>query len=142
MEQTKLVIDESLRLYPPIWFIERHTKHDIVLNNYMIKHPSRVTICPYTMHRHPAYWDDPNRFNPQRFTSQHSHGRPRCAYVPFGHGPRVCIGKHMALLIIHTVLTTLLKHVDFELLPQKPVLPVGLVTLKPKNGMYCRVTTR
>ena len=134
-----MAIEEALRLYPPIWIIERHLTDDIRLGDYTLKQGSRVTISPYTMQRHGKYWRDAEKFDPQRFTKSRAAKRPKCAYIPFGYGPRACIGKQMAMLIAETVVATLLKHVRFELVPHRPVVPQPLVTLKPKPGMVCRV---
>lgn len=89
---TRRVIDEAMRLYPSAWTISRRALADDDLGGYHIPAQAIVAMSPYAMHRHPDYWDDPERFDPDRFLPEHAENRPRFAYFPFGGGARMCIG--------------------------------------------------
>ena len=93
LSYTRKVIQESMRLYPPIWIIERRVIEEDVIGGYTLPAGSAVVISPYAMHRHPAFWERPEVFDPSRFDSP-----PPAAYIPFGAGPRSCIGSEFAML--------------------------------------------
>jgi cytochrome P450 len=137
------VIQESLRLYPPIWIITRKAINDDVLAGYHIPGGSLVTILPYLMHRHPKYWNQPTIFYPERFSEESSLARPKCAYIPFGFGPRVCIGHHFALLNMKMILAMVLQRYEIKL-PRKnySVEPLPLITLKPSKKLILHIKSR
>ena len=99
--------------------------------------PAHATfyISPYTMHLHPGFWEHPETFYPERFTPEHSADRPRYAYLPFGGGPRQCIGSTFALTEAHLILAMLAQHYQLQLAPGHPVEVEGLITLRPRQGM-------
>lgn len=133
---TWMVIEESMRLYPPIWLLSRVAQTDDEIDGFHIPAGSLVTISPYAMHRHAAYWGDaPERFDPEHFRPERTVGRPTFAYLPFSGGPRLCLGKHFASVEAHLVLATILQHFRLRLLPGHPVLPEALVTLRPHAGL-------
>jgi cytochrome P450 len=115
---TRMIIEESLRLYPPFWEIFRTSHAEDRIDGFMIPANSLVLLCPYATHRHPDYWDQPDSFNPERFSSERSAGRHRCAHIPFAAGPRHCIGKHMAMMEIQIALALIALH-------YRPTLPPG-----------------
>lgn len=139
---TEMVLEESLRMYPPIWGYERRVIADDELGGYYIPAGSLVIICPYTMHRHPGYWPEPDLFNPERFNTENSQRRPKCAYIPFGTGPRVCIGKQLAMLTAKIVLTSILQRFNVTLAQHQSVKAVPLITLKPQGGISVAITPR
>jgi cytochrome P450 len=138
-----LVIAESLRLYPVIWIFTRSAIDDDDLSGYHIKGGSIINILPYLIHRHPAYWHQPTIFYPERFTDVASKNRPKCAYIPFGFGPRVCIGRQFALMTMKMILAMILKDYDINL-PTKnyQVRPLPLITLKPNKGITLKIEKR
>jgi cytochrome P450 len=92
-------------------------------------------FSPYVMHRHPDYFADPECFDPNRFAPEAEARLPRYAYIPFGGGPRACIGNHLALMIGQVILATLAQHVRFDLVPGQRVEPDAGILLRPKNGI-------
>ena len=139
---TKSVIEESLRLYPPAWFIERQANEEDRLGDYRVARNAVVGLCPFTLHRDPRFWDDPEGFDPDRFSPAASAGRPRFAYLPFGAGPRTCIGAQFALWELQTVLATLCARFRLDLVPGHPIELDPLVTLRSKHGMKMAIHKR
>lgn len=95
---TRMVVDETLRIYPPTALLARQNIEDDVIGGYHVPAGSLVTLIPYLIHRHPTIWENPERFDPERFTPEAVEARPKYAYIPFASGPRVCIGNNFALL--------------------------------------------
>ncbi|MBA3824387.1 MAG: cytochrome P450, partial [Ktedonobacterales bacterium] len=135
------ICKESLRLYPPAYFTGRKTLVDFTLGRYAIPGGTLVMLSPYTLHRRADYFADPLRFAPERFAAEHEGTFPRHAYIPFGGGPRVCIGNHFALMEMHLLLVTLAQQVTFTAHPG-PVVAEPLVTLRPKGGLAMTVQHR
>ena len=107
------VVAETLRLYPPAWVFDRSPVHDIVVGGFAIPRGANVLLSPWVVHRDPAHWDAPDEFRPQRFA--HGWIPPRGAYLPFGDGPRMCVGNRFAEVEILLVLATLLPRVDLSM---------------------------
>lgn len=139
---TEMVLNESLRIYPPIWIIERMVIEDDVVENYFIPSKGKVLICVYTLHRDPANWPDPEKFDPERFNATNRQHRHKYAYIPFGAGPRVCIGKQLAMMIMKTVLPMVLQRYTIAIDPEFTGEIEALVTLKPKTKMTGVVIAR
>ncbi|MEH1126971.1 cytochrome P450 [Micromonospora sp. CPCC 206061] len=119
---------EGMRLYPPAYSTERLADVDTTISGHHVPAGTRVMLSSYVTHRHPEFWPDPDRFDPNRFTGQHD--RPRYAYFPFGGGPRSCIGEHFALLEATVLLRTLLARYRVEALDGRlPLAP--MITLRP-----------
>jgi cytochrome P450 len=133
---TRSVLDETMRLFPPVWLISRRAVVDEQLDGYDVPSGTLVCISPYTLHRHPGYWSDPERFDPARFAPGRERDRPSHLYLPFGGGPRLCIGRHFALTEAVLVLATVLQSVRLELVPGQDVVPEALVTLRPRDGIH------
>ena len=131
------VFEESTRLYPPIWAMERHVIADDEISGYHIPKNSGVIISPYTLHRHPGFWEQPEMFNPGRFEK-----RDHPAYLPFGAGPRFCIGSEFALAEARVILPMILRQFDLEAIPGQTVEPEPAITLRLKNGFRVKLTRR
>ena len=137
LEYTRMVLDEALRLYPPAWIFERQTIADDELGGFFVKKGSIVGISPYVLHRHPRYWENPEGFDPERFRSKDA-SRPRWSYLPFGGGPRMCIGNHFALMEAQIILAMIVREHRLELDPSQPVIVDPVITLRPKRGIFVR----
>lgn len=131
----RMVIEEALRLYPPAWSTGRQIQHDEELHGYTVPAQSVVIIAQWVTHRHPAFWDDPERFDPERFTPERSAGRHKFAYFPFGGGPRQCIGNSFAMMEAQLILATLAQRYRLDLVQAQRVAPEPTVTLRPKYGI-------
>lgn len=131
----KQVVQESMRLYPPVWAVSRRSREAVTFGPYTVPAGSYIGAITYALHRNPAYWPDPERFDPDRFAPSQSAGRHSYCYLPFGAGPRTCIGAGMAMLEIQLVLARLVQSFEARPVPGHPVEPVAKVTLKPAHGM-------
>jgi cytochrome P450 len=142
---TAAVVDEVLRLYPPAWLITRRSLGPDTLAGVEIPGDALVIISPWLVHRHASVWTDPERFDPTRFLDDEG-GRRRDVvagpgYLPFGAGPRLCIGRDMALLEAVLVLAALAGTVDVAAVGAPPTA-VPLVTIRPDHGLPMRVRLR
>jgi cytochrome P450 len=129
------VLDEVLRLYPPAWMLARRALQEDVISGYRIPAGSLVYFSPYMVHRHPAHWPDPERFDPDRFLPEHNENRARFAYFPFGGGPRQCIGGSFAMMELQLVLAVGLQRFRPRLAPGHQVSPKLMITLRPRDGV-------
>jgi len=134
------VFKEALRLYPPAYFFGRTTWQASSLGGYHMPRFGNVLVSPWVIHHNPRVWDDPERFDPDRFLPEAEVGRHRCAWIPFGAGPRVCIGLHFALMEAQLVLAEMLQRYHFDAL--EPSRPDPATTLRPAGTMPVRVTQR
>lgn len=134
------VMAEAMRLFPPVWAFGRKACQDDEIGGVAIPAGASVTVCPYAMHRHPAFWADPESFDPDRFLPGPAAARPRLAYLPFGAGERVCVGLPLAEPESLLVLAALLQRHELRPVPGHVVEPDTLVTLRPAHGV--RVTLR
>lgn len=135
------VVREALRLYPPVWLLSRTASVETSLADFRVPAGALVCVSPYLLHRHPDYWDAPERFVPERFAVDEPTW-PDGAYMPFSDGPRRCIGERLALLEAQIVLAMLCQHAGLRLDPDHPVAPEALVTLRPRDGLRATVATR
>lgn len=137
---TQQVLKEAMRLYPPVWMMARRVEDDDEVGGHLLPKGSFVFVSQYVTHRHPAFWEnpegfDPDRFAPARVAEEKERGRPRYAYFPFSGGPRQCIGNHMAELEAQLLLATLLSRFRVKLVPGYRVELDPGVTLRPKRGV-------
>nr|MBA2285797.1 cytochrome P450 [Ktedonobacteraceae bacterium] len=141
---TLQVFKETLRLYPPAYAISRVALHDVDLDGYHVHKGETVVVSPYTMHRRPDFFPDPEKFDPERFTPENEKRLPRYAYFPFGAGPRVCIGNYFSTMEGHLLLATLAQHVTFDLMPNQSIMPNPnkTITIRPKYSMRMLVRHR
>jgi cytochrome P450 len=131
----RMVIDEAMRLYPPAWITNRQAIADDQVCGYHIPAGAILLVSPYVMHRHPAYWERPDAFEPERFAPECSAGRPAYAYFPFGGGPRQCIGKGLALMEAQLILALVAQRFQLRHAPGHQVEPQALLTLRPRGGL-------
>jgi cytochrome P450 len=139
---TSMVIQESMRLYPPAWALERQAIADDEVMGFAIPAGTIVGISPYTLHRHERFWENPEGFDPDRFAPERAAGRPKHAYLPFGGGPRLCIGNSFATMEAQLVLAMILQRCRLDLASGYVVRPDPVITLRPRNGVWMRRRTR
>lgn len=140
---TRMVVEETLRVYSPAYQFMRHARVDDEIGGYRVPARSSILISSYFLHRDPQFWADPERFDPEHFTPEAAVGRPRHAYLPFGAGQRVCIGKHFAMTELVLAVATLARTHRFTLPAGAPeVVPQTLITLHPGGGVRLRLERR
>lgn len=142
LEFTRMVMEESMRLRPPVWAVFRRATADAELGGYHITGGAKMIVSPYAMHRHPRYWPEPERFDPERFSEENSADRPRHAYLPFGGGRHICIGNFLAMMEGQLILATIAQHYRLRPAAAPRVEPQPLVTLRPKNGVMAFLDPR
>ena len=138
---TRAVIDETMRLYPPAFLIARAAAGPDSVAGMPIRKGDVILIAPWLLHRHEKLWREPNAFIPARFMPP-APPPDRFAYLPFGVGPRVCIGAHFALVEATLALAKLIGAFRVELLDKEPVMPIGVVTTQPDRSPMFRITPR
>jgi cytochrome P450 len=135
LRYTRMLIDEALRLYPPTWLTGRMPLADEEVGGYPIPANALVLLSPFVTHRHPGFWEEPARFDPERFAPQRSAGRPRFAYFPFGGGERACLGSALALMEMQMIVAMVAQRYRLQLVPGRRVEIEAGVTLRPRHGM-------
>ena len=136
------VIKESMRLHPSAWSISRRALADDTIGGYHIPAGAIVALSPYTLHRHPDFWSEPDKFDPERFTPEQAAARHRYAYIPFGAGARKCIGDQFALMESIIILPMVLQKFRLQLVPDHPIEEHAVVTLRPKQGIMMTASKR
>jgi cytochrome P450 len=142
LEYTERVLQESMRLYPPAWCFERAAVEADEVGGYAIPAGTTIAVCPYVLHRNPSYWENAEAFDPDRFLPERGAARSRFAYLPFGDGPRVCIGKGFAMMEAKIVLAMMVGSFRFRLASDQPVEVDPGITLRPKRGVPMVVAPR
>jgi cytochrome P450 len=132
-------LKEVLRLYPPVWIVSRRAIEDDVICGHAIPAGSVVALSPYSTHRHPRYWDEPEQFRPKRFMPRQAGERHGFAYFPFGGGPRLCIGGAFAMMEAKMVVAAVAQRYRLELVGQSSIYPHALVTLRPEGGLRMKL---
>jgi cytochrome P450 len=135
----KLVLQETLRLYPPVWMFPRFCEQDRNIGGFRVPAGSALLLVPWITHRDPAFWERPEEFEPERFLPERSAARPRYAYFPFGGGPRQCIGNAFALMEAQLIAAMMIRCFRPRLAARQDVVPSSQSTLKPKGGMKMRL---
>jgi len=140
MELITNIFKETLRLYPPVGFFARESKDETTMRDKTIVKGASVVVAPWLIHRHPDFWDNPNGFNPDRFNDPQSIHKD--TYLPFGMGPRICIGASFAMQEAVLILATIIR--DFKIDLQENFVPdvVGRLTVRSANGMHIVLTQR
>jgi len=139
---TRMVMEESMRLYPPVHTIAREALADDTLAGRHVPKGSTVLIVPWVLHRHLKLWQNPWRFDPMRFSPERSAERPRFAYLPFGGGRRICIGAAFATAEAMILLAAVAQRYRLRLAPGHPVEPQGLITLRARHGLKMELRPR
>jgi cytochrome P450 len=138
---TQMALMEAQRLYPPAWAIGRKALRDFEVSGYRIPAGTNIIVSQWVLHRDPRLYPDPERFDPERWREEVAGRRslPKFAYLPFGAGPRVCVGASLALTESALVLATLIERFRFSLASAGPVKAFPSVTLRPRQGLRLRV---
>ncbi|MEC9466409.1 MAG: cytochrome P450 [Myxococcota bacterium] len=136
---TKRIIYESMRLYPPVWGFSRLADKPDVVGGYHVAPGTSVFISPYAAHRQVEYFQNPEGFDPERFTDAFLQGLPRCAYLPFGAGARQCIGNNFALMEMQLLLATICRSYRLEMEAGHRLTAEPLITLRPAHGLRMHV---
>ena len=138
---TRMVVNEGLRLFPPAWTLGRLALGQDEIGGYHIPAGSVIAICTYTVHRHPGFWDEPDRFDPDRFTPENISRRHKYAFIPFGAGPRQCIGNMFGLMEASLVIASIAQRFELRLLPGIQVSPQALFVLRPNRDLMMSLHT-
>lgn len=136
------VVRETLRIYTPAYAFGREVVTPFELGGYRLEAGSQVTVAPFGIHRNPRYFPEPERFLPERWLGPEARALPRMAYIPFGGGPRICIGSHFAMMEAALVLATLMQQVELTLAPDFVLQFAPAITLRPRGALPVRVRRR
>jgi cytochrome P450 len=138
------VFKEAMRLYPPAYATSRRALRDVEIDGYRVPKGRVVLLAPYTLHRREEYFPDPERFDPERFIPEREKQLPRYAFVPFGAGPRICIGLYFAMMEGHLLLAAIAQRVSFSLVPGQTIVPDPLhhLALRPAGEINVMVKRR
>ncbi len=132
---TRMVVQEALRLFPPTWRLARTAIESDEFDGHRVPAGAIVVFSPYLIHRHPGFWDDPETFDPERFALERAGERPRFAYIPFGGGPRACLGQQFAMLEMQVIVAMVGRRFRLRLASDEPVELEPVVTLRPRHGL-------
>ena len=141
-EYLEWVINEAMRLYPPVFALFRTPEEPVELCGYTVPEDGSVMLPQWGVHRSARYWDDPEAFDPERFSPDRQEDRPRFAFFPFGGGPRHCIGKHLAMLEAQLILATMISEYRLEFEGETPLDLSPSLTMHPRQEMTMRVRDR
>jgi cytochrome P450 len=138
------VFKETMRLYPPAYAFSRRALHDVEIDGYLVPKNWVALIAPYTLHRREEYFPKPEKFDPEHFTPEREKQLPKYAYLPFGAGPRICLGLHFAMMEGHLLLATMAQRVSFSLVPGQNIVPdpVHHLALRPVGAVNVVVKRR
>jgi cytochrome P450 len=146
LPKTVAALDEAMRLYPPVWILGRRAERDVELGGYGVKRGTLVFLAPWALHRQPALWPDPERFDLRRFLPDADGNKPKLvhklAYAPFSAGQRKCIGDHFARMEALAVLAVLLRRFELEPLSAALPAPEPTLTLRPAGGLKMKLRAR
>ena len=141
LRYTERVVKEAMRLYPPVWALVRNLINDCEIGGYRIPAGASVIMSPWVMHRDPQHYDEPERFNPDRWLDERT-GAAKFTYFPFGAGPRSCIGSSFAMMEAVLVLATIAQRYKIAVVQDRPIEPLPTITLRPKHGVRALITRR
>ncbi|HEX9334745.1 MAG TPA: cytochrome P450, partial [Pseudonocardiaceae bacterium] len=140
---TRMVIDETLRYFAPAYQSMRHAAADTEIGGHAVAAGTDILFNSYLLHRHPEFWDDPERFDPTRFTPERIAARHKYAYIPFGAGPRICLGKHFALTELTLMVATIGRTHRLVRPEGRPDVAFDqVITLQPRGGVHLRLERR
>jgi cytochrome P450 len=132
---TDKVVKESMRLYPPAWSLARTVTKEVELGGYRLPVGANVVMSQWILHRDPRFFEQPEQFNPDRWTAEAAQRLPRFAYFPFGGGPRLCIGASFAMMEANLLLAAIAQRFQLRLAPGHSVAALPSITLRPRYGM-------
>jgi cytochrome P450 len=142
LTETRMILEESMRLYPPVPFMSREALGPDRLGDCAVSPGTRILIAPWVLHRHRTLWPDPDLFMPERFAPERRATIPRFAYLPFGAGARICVGATFAMQEALLALALIARRFRARLVDGASVMPFARMTLRPANGLPMRVTRR
>ena len=140
LNYTSKIIQESMRLYPPAWVTDRVAIEDDEINGTPIPKDTMIVVYIYGVHHSEKYWEAPEQFRPERFEKEATKKRPAFTYMPFGGGPRLCIGNNFAMMEMQLALVKMLQRFSFELVPNQKIEVQPLITLRPRYGVKMRMS--
>ena len=135
LRYTVMVVEEAMRLFPPVWLLPRRALAPDTIGEYRVPANADVVISPYTLHRHPEFWPNPERFDPERFAPGQAADRPRYAYLPFGAGPRFCVGNNLGMMEAVFVIALLCRHLRLTGVPGYRLVPEPMLSLRIRGGL-------
>jgi len=136
---TRQVLNEGMRLFPPAWTLGRRALGEDEIGGYHVAPGTTIAICIYTLHRHPGFWDRPDAFDPDRFTPENSAGRHKYAFIPFGAGPRQCIGNTFGLMEASLIIAHVAQHHELHLVPGARAVPEAVFVLRSARDVMMTV---
>ena len=136
------IVEETMRIYPPAWIVDREPLGNDEFEGIPIQKGMDVICLIYSVHRNPKYWENPETFDPDRFTPENKKKQEPFSYMHFGGGPRLCIGNNFALMEMQIILAMMIKRYKFELIEGQDIDINPLITLRPRNGIKVRVKKR
>lgn len=142
LRYTTMVVQEAMRLYPPVWLLPRRSIGQDGIGPYDVPAGADVVVSPYTLHRHPKFWSRPERFDPERFAPSSTVDRPRYAYIPFGAGPRVCVGSSLGMMEAVLVVAMLARELRLVRVPTHQVVAEPMLSLRVRGGLPVTVIPR
>jgi cytochrome P450 len=135
LRYTTMVVEEAMRLYPPVWILTRTALADDDVGGHRVPAGADVVICPYTLHRHPDFWERPELFDPDRFSPAGGAGRPRYAYLPFGAGPRFCVGSHLGMMEAVFVTALVVRELRLAVAAAGTAVAEPMLSLRLRGGL-------
>jgi cytochrome P450 len=135
LRYTNQVVEETMRLYPPVWILTRQAQAADEIGGYAVPAGADVLVCPYTLHRHPAFWLNAETFDPDRFAPSGQPNRHRYAYLPFGAGPRVCVGSNLGMMEAVFVLAMVARELRLSSVPGRTAVPEPMLSLRVRGGL-------
>ncbi len=142
LEYTEMVLKESMRLYPPVPSFGRQATEDVLIGDVPVEKGRIIMISPSVLHSDPRWWDRPEEFRPERFAKGTEEPRHKYAYLPFGGGPRVCIGNNFAMMEGVLAMATMAQRYQMRFVADNPVIPNAAITLRPTHPMHMRIEAR
>ncbi len=133
---TRMIIEEAMRLYPPAWMFARVSVNPDVIGGFDVPAGSLIMLSPYVTHHLPSIWNDPEKFDPGRFTPEQAGTRHKYAYLPFSGGPRICIGNSFAMMEAQLIMAMIVQKYQFHTVPGREVTPLARATMRPFPGVW------
>lgn len=135
LEYASMCFKEAMRIYPPVWMLNRTAVKEDEIGGFYVPAKTDILLLPYLTHRHPEFWEDAEKFMPERFSAENSENRPKFAYFPFGGGPRICLGNSFAMMEAQLIIAMILQKFKVKLVSEYKVEAEVSLTLRPKRGI-------